>query len=95
MGQLKPGTKYVYERVGNITYAREPGSGERFVVGYDYQKDPLDHRNFMSNPSESQLWHNIRRAATGDKELQDALDRVKVLYYLKYENKPEVPYHPV
>ena len=95
MGQLKPGAKYVYERVGNITYAREIGTGERVVVGYDYQKDPLDYRNFMSNPAESQLWHDIRRAATGDKELQDALERVKVLYYLKHKGEYEVPHHPV
>lgn len=95
MGQLKPGATYIYERANGITYARELGTTEKTIVGYDYKKDPLDHRNYMSSPAESQLWHDIRQAATSDKELQDALDRVKVLYYLKYENKSEVPYHPV
>ena len=51
-----------------------------------YLRDPLDYRNFLSEPKQSQLWHNIRRAAADDKELQDALERVKVIYYLKYGN---------
>jgi DNA polymerase III sliding clamp (beta) subunit (PCNA family) len=48
----------------------------------------------MSSPKESQLWHDIRQAALDDKDLQDALDRVKVLYYLKQKEKP-VMWHPV
>ncbi len=50
----------------------------------DYKRDPLDHRNFRSDPVQSQLWHDIRLAAWTDTELQEALDRVKVLYYLKH-----------
>lgn len=94
MGSLTPGAKLLYERVGDTVYAREEGSTERIVVGYDYHRDPLDHRNYMSSPKESQLWHDIRQAALSDKDLQDALDRVKVLYYLKQKEKP-VMWHPV
>lgn len=50
----------------------------------NWSRDPLDHRNFQSDPTQSQLWHDIRLAASNDQELQEALDRVKVLYYLKY-----------
>jgi len=94
MGSLTPGAKIIYERVGDTVYAREQGSLERIIVGYSYHRDPLDHRNYMSNPKESQLWHDIRQAALNDKELQDALDRVKVLYYLKQTEKPPM-WHPV
>lgn len=95
MGSLTPGVTLIYERVGDTVYSRQEGSTERTIVGYDYKKDPLDHRNYMSDPSEAQLWHDIRQAATADKELHDALDRVKVLYYLKYDKKNVVLHHPV
>jgi hypothetical protein len=94
MGSLTPNVKLIYERVGDTVYARVEGETERTIVGYDYHRDPLDHRNYMSSPKESQLWHDIRQAALNDKELQDALDRVKVLYYLKQKEKP-VMWHPV
>jgi hypothetical protein len=94
MGSLTPNVKLIYERVGDTVYARREGETERTVVGYDYHRDPLDHRNYMSSPKESQLWHDIRQAASNDKDLQDALDRVKVLYYLKQKEKP-VMWHPV
>jgi hypothetical protein len=94
MGSLTPNVKLIYERVGDTVYARREGETERTIVGYDYHRDPLDHRNYMSSPKESQLWHDIRQAALNDKDLQDALDRVKVLYYLKQKEKP-VMWHPV
>ena len=94
MGSLTPDVKLIYERIGDIVYARREGETERTVVGYDYKRDPLDHRNYMSSPKDSQLWHDIRQAALNDKDLQDALDRVKVLYYLKQKEKP-VMWHPV
>jgi hypothetical protein len=94
MGSLTPGVKLIYERVGDTVYAREEGSTERTVVGYNYHRDPLDHRNYMSSPKDAQLWHDIRQAALADKELQEALDRVKVLYYLKQKEKP-IMWHPV
>lgn len=94
MGSLTPGVKLIYERVGDTVYARREGETERTVVGYDYHRDPLDHRNYMSDPKESQLWHDIRQAALNDKDLKEALDRVKVLYYLKQKEKP-LMWHPV
>jgi hypothetical protein len=95
MGSLTPNVKLIYERVGGTVYAREQGSTERTVVGYDYHRDPLDHRNYMSTPSESQLWHDIRQAALDNKELENALERVKILYYLSKDKEYKVPHHPV
>jgi len=90
MSRLIPGATYIYERDGDTVYARLQGSTDRFVIGIlnsnkpSYHSDPLDHRNYMSDPTQSQLWHDIRLAATADAELQEALDRVKILYYLKH-----------
>jgi hypothetical protein len=35
---------------------------------------------------EDQLWGNIRRAAKTNSTLQEALDRVKILYHLSKED---------
>lgn len=51
-----------------------------------YLRDPLDHRNYLSSPKESQLWHDIRQAALSNEELQYALDRVKLIYYMSNEH---------
>ena len=48
----------------------------------DYLSDPLDYRNYLSSPKDSQLWHDIRQAALSNEELQYALDRVKLIYYM-------------
>jgi hypothetical protein len=95
MGSLVPDVKLIYERVGDTVYARREGETERTVVGYDYKHDPLDHRNYMSSPQESQLWHDIQQAALVDKELANALERVKIIYYLKKDRDNTVQYHPV
>jgi hypothetical protein len=95
MGSLTPGAKYIYERVGDKVFAREQGKTERMLVGYDWKRDPLDHRNYMSSPNESQLWHDIRQAALENKELAHALERVKILYYLSKDKSQPVQHHPV
>ena len=50
-----------------------------------YIRDPLDYRNFLSSPKESQLWHDIRMAAKTNDDLLRALERVKSIYYLSNE----------
>ena len=42
MGRFKPGTTYIYEKADGITYAREFGSSERRVIGWDYSKQLED-----------------------------------------------------
>lgn len=95
MGSLTPNVKLIYERDGDTVYARREGELERTVVGYNYHRDPLDHRNYMSSPQESQLWHQIRLEARTNPMLQEALERVKVLYYLSKKDKETVAHHPV
>ena len=84
MGSLKPGATYVYERNDGIIYAREMGADpkERFVVGYEDGKDYNLLNQGISKYKEDALWQEIRRAADTKPALQEALERVKVLYEL-------------
>ena len=98
MGALKPDTKYIYERAGGVTYAREFGAPheDRFVIGWDY--DPItghkvdydkrtsDGRPLRDHLLEDKLWGEIRRMARTNPALQEALERAKILYYLSKED---------
>jgi hypothetical protein len=80
MGQLKPNTTYIYERVGDTVFRREFGAAEREVMGYDYRTS--DGKPLHETMKEDQLWGNIRRAAKTNPTLQDALDRAIIIYNL-------------
>lgn len=87
MGRLKPGASYVYERQGGVVYAREQGAPahERFEVGRDWQPEnnPARVRGAsVGDIRENQLWYEIREASLTNPVLHEALERVKLLYYL-------------
>lgn len=86
MGTLKPGATYIYERYDGIIYAREHGAdpSTRQVVGYESGQDydPLRHSN-----KENQLWNEIRQAARTNPAIQEALDRVKIIYELSKDDR--------
>ena len=87
MGTLTPHVKLIYESPdgGNTVYSREPGQDikERQLVGYRYPDTRTsDGRPLHEHIMEDQLWGNIRRAAKTNPALQEALERVKVTYYL-------------
>ena len=95
MGTLKPGVALIYERDGKNVYAREVGSDPktRQVVGWDYNKDDPsfdprtnDGRPLRDHIMEDKMWGEIRRMAKTNPTLQEAIERVKVLYYLSKEN---------
>jgi hypothetical protein len=79
MGNLKPGATYIYEKADGITYAREFGAphNDRFEIGRDYQR-------FLQD--ELQLWEEIVREGRTNPVLQDALDRVKIVYHLSKDH---------
>jgi hypothetical protein len=79
MGSLKPGATYIYEKADGITYAREFGAphNDRFEIGRDYQR-------FLQD--ELQLWEEIVREGRTNPVLQDALDRVKIVYHLSKDH---------
>jgi hypothetical protein len=80
MGQLKPNTTYIYERVGDTVFRRESGAVDREVVGYDYRTS--DGKPLHDHIKEDQLWGEIRRAAQTNITLQDALERAIMIYKL-------------
>jgi len=96
MSQLKPDTKYIYERANGVVYAREFGAdpGDRTVVGYEYdpitgQKIPHDWnsrtndgRPLHDHIIEDKMWAEIRRAAKTNPTLQDSLDHAIMIYRL-------------
>jgi hypothetical protein len=90
MGSLKPGATYIYERNGDEIYAREFGETDRTLIGYQYENeiDPRtdDGRPLYEHMKESQLWGQIRRAARTNTALQEALERVIIVYHLSKDN---------
>jgi hypothetical protein len=83
MGSLKPGANIIYESPdgGGTVYGRYAGTNERWVVGYS-----RDTQDRLESIKEEKLWGEIRRAAKSNQVLQDALDRVKIIYELSKDD---------
>jgi hypothetical protein len=95
MGSLTPGATYIYERSEGIIYAREFGKTERRVVGYEQPKDydPITGQKIdtifgMDSRKVAELVA-IAQTAESNSTLQEALERVKILYYLSKDNGSE------
>jgi hypothetical protein len=84
MGSLKPDATYIYERNEGTVYAREVGADPdtRIEIGWDYDPRTSDGRPLHDHIMDSKLWGNIHREAKTNPLLQDALDRVKIIYEL-------------
>lgn len=89
MGQLTPGAKYIYEKADGVTYAREFGKTERTVIGID-----VDTQASIDDIREKHLWNQILTEAKKNSALQDAVDRVIVIYELS-KKSDTVAHHPV
>jgi hypothetical protein len=86
---LKPGVTYIYEKADGVTYAREMNApaSERIAIGWDYE---FRKQLILSE------WGCILEAAEQNPALQEAVDRVKVLYELTRDPDKEPPiWHPV
>ena len=79
MGNLKPGATLIYERANGVITAREFGSTEKRVIGYDV--------NGSAEQIHLSEWNDILRAAEDNPALQEAIDRVKILYNLSRPNE--------
>jgi len=62
---------------GETVYVREEGKTFRHL-----HSESEKRRNLHKDIKESQLWGNIHRAAKTNPALQEALERVKITYYL-------------
>jgi hypothetical protein len=94
MGTLKPGATYIYERQGGTVYAREMGAdpNTRTVIGYNWELDTDPERvrdASLESIQENQYWHRILIEAKSNPLLQDAIDRVKILYELSKKDGQE------
>lgn len=72
MGKLRPGATYIYESPdnGKTVYAREQGSVERELIGYQY--DLFEDVN----------WHEIALHARQNPALQKVLERAIMIHKL-------------
>lgn len=72
MGSLKPGVTYIYESPdgGKTVYARECGTTERKLIGYQY--DLFEDVN----------WHEIALHARQNSALQKVLERAIMIHKL-------------
>jgi hypothetical protein len=86
MGNLKPGASYSYRKINGVTYAREEGSLDEEAIGWDHDPRTSDGRPLYDHIKESKLWGDIRRAAETNTALQEAIERVKIIYYMSKKN---------
>jgi len=93
MGNLKPGTTYIYERVNDIVYAREAGSAPstREIVGHDYKFGETDDygKSIARKYFFEQEWLPILDEAEHNELLQDAIERAILIYHLSKEKPNE------
>ena len=89
MGQLTPGAALIYERDGHTVYQREAGAdpATRSEVGHDHDPRTSNGRPLHEEIKEDKLWGDIRRAAPTNLALQDALERVIMIYHLTRTEK--------
>ena len=86
MGSLTPGAKYIYERVGGTVYSRESGKLERTVIGQHL--DPF-YKNLTLDYELETVWKDIILESRTNPTLQEAVDRVKILYHLSKDHGKE------
>jgi hypothetical protein len=78
MGSLKPGATYIYERANGRIYAREFGSSERQLVGYDSQVQEHRERRYYMNHI-----NDVLIMCESDPAMKQLLEQLFVLYNLK------------
>ncbi len=66
---------------GETVYARMPGSNERIKISESNRVQEL-----KQDMAENQLWQEIRKVAKTNTALQEAMNRVILLYHLSKEN---------
>ena len=84
MGSLKPDVPLIYERVGPVVYAREFGSTERYVVGYE-----VNQENKILGIPQSRVARilAIQQMAEADPGMRELWEQLEILYNLKNTNE--------
>lgn len=86
MGSLIPNAKYIYRKEDGVTYAVDSDTGIESVIGIDVAGPGLDYQRWASELTTNFFWHDVVEQAQFNPALRDALDRVKMLYYLTKEH---------
>ena len=83
MGNLKPNVPLIYERVGPVVYAREHGSLDRHVVGYE-----VNQENKILGIPQGKVARilAIQQMAEADQGMKMLWDQLEMLYNLKKSN---------
>jgi hypothetical protein len=89
VGRLEPGATYIYEQIDGKIYGRKLGGTERILVGEKFP--PL---GTIRERKLREEWLPILEAAEHNPALQDALDRVRIVYALTKEEQT-IAHHPV
>jgi hypothetical protein len=76
MGDLTPGTTYIYERVDNRIYARQMGQTKRRLVGWS------DSNSVAMQGYRSEI-NSVLTMCETDPAMKELLDQLFVLYNLK------------
>ena len=85
MGTLKPGSIYIYERNNGTIYAREAGAdpSTRQVVGYEHTSPNDSMYEGIANKYFLEVeWADILKESQNNLTLQEAIERVKIIYHL-------------
>lgn len=84
MGNLRPNAKIIYESPdgGDTVYARYAGETDRWMVGQSSKA-----KSVIEEQQRNKLWNEIHKAAKTDPVLQQALDRVKIIYELSRKDE--------
>ena len=80
---IKPDVTYIYERNGEKIYSREAGKTERTMIGTYI--DPFNE-NININYELENTWKDILRESRTNPTLQEAIERVKILYHLSKDH---------
>ena len=83
MGSLTPGATYEYEHDNGVVYATELGTTEKKIIGYTHDSYT---DNLILEYELATDWKDIIKESKVNKSLQDALERVKIIYYLSKDN---------
>jgi hypothetical protein len=100
MGRLTPGARYTYEKIDGVTYALEEGLPEtsKFEIGRDYIPG-MDLALVFGVPASTVAeLATIVKAAESSPALQDALEKLRIVYQLakqQDQSDPSLFWHSV
>jgi hypothetical protein len=82
VGKLIPGEPLIYENANGVTYARYRDPPHNQLPRWEIGRTEESIVRF-----EMSLWEDIMRESRKNKQLQDAIERVKIIYALSKKDQ--------